>query len=99
MRSKASPEAKERSYAFMQNYVPIESVDEIYREFITEVWEYNNIDDLIDAMDGATVHGDMYVTNYRVAARMRISGDKISGGSAMQTIEIRTMHGTLDAEQ
>ncbi|KAI1760071.1 hypothetical protein GGR53DRAFT_526567 [Hypoxylon sp. FL1150] len=101
MRAMASPETKARYNALMSKYVLINSVDEQYQEFIREVWEFTKIDDLMDAMAGSTEYygSSVGTAHNRLAARMRIEGDKKSERDyTMQTIEIRTMQGTCDAE-
>ncbi|XXG98301.1 hypothetical protein Hte_004624 [Hypoxylon texense] len=99
LRPMTAPMTQARLRDLMQQYVPVELLSGNQTVFLTEVWEYTTIDELIGGMGGSATADQWGDVMYnRTAARMRISGEKFSEGDDMQTIEIRTMQGTVDAE-
>jgi hypothetical protein len=63
-------------------------------EYFVNIWQYQTINDLRDAMNGAT--------GLESGMRWQVSGDKLSlrpdGPSKIQTLELRMMQGTMDAD-
>ncbi|KAL7627771.1 hypothetical protein AAE478_001966 [Parahypoxylon ruwenzoriense] len=90
---RTAPETEKRNKRIMAEHIPMEHLHPDEAEFFTDVWKYTTLDELCSALHG--------ISYYRPTARIRISGEKVSAESKEfipQTIEIRTMHGTLDAD-
>ncbi|KAI1775127.1 hypothetical protein F4818DRAFT_441950 [Hypoxylon cercidicola] len=97
-RPTTNPQTRARLRNLSERYVPLHLLTPGQRDFLDDLWEYTSIDDLMDGMSGIRTEEDGAFVYVRPAARMRISGSKYSFGNEMQTIEIRTMQGTVDAE-
>ncbi|KAI1802060.1 hypothetical protein F4811DRAFT_531453 [Daldinia bambusicola] len=94
---RSSPGEKTRNMENMARHVDLKLLDPQRAEFILYVWQYATISELTDAMAGV-LHEDDFL---QPALQLRIRGDKVSdrlGHLATNTIEVRTMHGTLDAD-
>ncbi|KAI1660942.1 hypothetical protein F4813DRAFT_268691 [Daldinia decipiens] len=95
---RSTPAERDRSKASMAEHFDISTVEKSIREFISNVWHYTSISDLTDALAGGEDDENDYI---RPAIRIRIRGDKKSdepNENNPATIEVRTMHGTLDAD-
>ncbi|KAI1134411.1 hypothetical protein F5Y05DRAFT_422713 [Hypoxylon sp. FL0543] len=105
-----APETRARNEAEMQRNVDMESLSPRREEFIRNVWQYTRIDDLADAMSGG--YSKKHEGFVRPAVRMRVTGHKKTDlpntltetnkqgppkATNTQTVEVRTMHGTVDA--
>ncbi|KAI0830992.1 hypothetical protein F5Y06DRAFT_307821 [Hypoxylon sp. FL0890] len=105
-----APRTRARNEAEMERHVVTESLSPRQEEFIRNVWLYTRIDDLGDAMAGG--YSLKYEGLMRSAVRMRVTGHKKtntpntrhdvnlhdpSKARNAQTLEVRTMHGTVDA--
>ncbi|KAI0889168.1 uncharacterized protein GGS22DRAFT_68212 [Annulohypoxylon maeteangense] len=92
---RTTPTKKEIDLGVMRSHVVPINLSAKQREFLEKVWTYTTISELNGALWGRSAPGVECIT----AARMRLSGQKTSYSadySLPQTIEIRTMHGTLD---
>ncbi|KAI1776613.1 hypothetical protein F4818DRAFT_457398 [Hypoxylon cercidicola] len=79
-------------------HVPFQlaQINEYMQSLITEVWQYENIDDL---NRGMTVHRGYGHIKYRLSGNTRTGSPHIGlFGPVLQTLEIRIMQGTLDSE-
>ncbi|KAI1073942.1 hypothetical protein F5B20DRAFT_596740 [Whalleya microplaca] len=86
------PALSARYAAQMAAHVPKDRLDAEYVNFIAEIWQYATIDDLNKAMSS---HGMGWAS-----VRWRVSGHKRTGPTTpfvTQTLEVRSMQGTLDA--
>ncbi|KAI2470995.1 hypothetical protein F4781DRAFT_388390 [Annulohypoxylon bovei var. microspora] len=95
---RVTPESKARSIQTMAEHVIVASLTKEQKEFLEYAWSYPSLDDLIDALFGGFILSNG--GSVEPAARIRITGNKESKPAVYyypQTIEIRTMHGTLDA--
>ncbi|KAI1416856.1 hypothetical protein F5Y13DRAFT_185695 [Hypoxylon sp. FL1857] len=104
------PRTRARNIEEMERHVASIFMTDRQQEFIRNIWLYTSIDDLADAVAGgynAELGGLM-----RPAVRMRVTGhkrtnepntrddanaDDPSQARNAQTLEVRTMHGTVDA--
>ncbi|KAI5868351.1 hypothetical protein GGS23DRAFT_592130 [Durotheca rogersii] len=90
---RTAPYARNRNQQRMRAHVPMHLLEEKLADFVNHVWLYTSIDSIVDAFSGAA--------SMRPGVRIRISGNKVSqrpGSGLPQTIEVRTMQGTLDAD-
>ncbi|KAI1647863.1 uncharacterized protein F4817DRAFT_336163 [Daldinia loculata] len=95
---RSSPTERARNRAAMDDHFDISTTDRRMREFVQNVWHYTSITDLTNALAGGEDDEMDYI---RPAIRVRIKGDKKSDDpdeNNPATIEVRTMHGTLDAD-
>ncbi|OTA94349.1 hypothetical protein M434DRAFT_30134 [Hypoxylon sp. CO27-5] len=100
-----SPWTRARNEAETQRHVPSAHLTDRQREFLRHVWCYTSIDGLAEAMEGG--YNEERGVYMRAAVRLRVSGHKKTDtpnsrddaeGRNSQTLEVRTMHGTLDAD-
>ncbi|KAI1133090.1 hypothetical protein F5Y10DRAFT_229356 [Nemania abortiva] len=88
----------------MRRNVPQARLTPEQRQYVYYLWQYRSVDDLVYAVDGATVFGDHGWPAHLClpGVRWRIKGQEESidgmSESHMQTIEVRIMQGTLDAD-
>ncbi|KAI1470308.1 uncharacterized protein F4812DRAFT_468948 [Daldinia caldariorum] len=95
---RSSPSEKARNLQNLARHVNLELLDAQRSEFLQNVWQYATISELTDAMAGALQDGLRF---FQPALEIHLRGDKtsnLSGKRTTGTIEIRTMHGTLDAD-
>ncbi|KAI8964424.1 hypothetical protein F5Y11DRAFT_345570 [Daldinia sp. FL1419] len=95
---RASPSEKKRHQENLTNHVNITNLPANVLEFLRNVWMYPTLSELASAMAGGKDGNDDYL---RPSIRVRVSGEKKSDTARMnipQTIEVRTMQGTLDAD-
>ncbi|KAI0111511.1 hypothetical protein F4814DRAFT_357179 [Daldinia grandis] len=95
---RSSPPERARNEAAMAHHFDITTANKRTREFIQNVWYYPTISELTDALAGGEHPENDHI---RPAVRARIRGNKKSEDpveDSPATIEIRTMHGTLDAD-
>lgn len=108
---KTGPRTRQRNEEEMERHVSRGNLTARQDEFIRAIWLYTKIDDLAEAMRGG--HSQEHGGLMRAAVRMRVSGHKktdipnsrddantsdASKARNAQTLEVRTMHGTLDAD-
>ncbi|KAK6957552.1 hypothetical protein Daesc_000339 [Daldinia eschscholtzii] len=96
---RSSPGEKARNMGNMREHVDVTEIEERESEFIENIWQYTTISELTDAVSGAEDEDGDFI---RPALRVRIRGNKKSEPPTTVspgTIEVRTMHGTLDADQ
>ncbi|KAI1386618.1 uncharacterized protein F4822DRAFT_444959 [Hypoxylon trugodes] len=97
---KVARKTAKRNLQVMDEHIDLELIGDKRTEFVESVWEYTSIDDLVAGMVGGILYSENSTLVYRTTARIRIVGDKVSGRATNifpNTIEIRTMQGTLDA--
>lgn len=100
-----APDTKRRYEEMMETHMPTWRLSEDDLEFVSRIWQYESLDLLCNALrGGASLRAARsgIASSCRPAVRIRITGDKRSEdakGGAPQTIEVRTMHGTLDGIQ
>ncbi|KAI0899937.1 hypothetical protein F4806DRAFT_271382 [Annulohypoxylon nitens] len=88
-----SEQARQADIAALEAHVPMKVLQDDFQLFLNKIWTYPTLTDLSYAMRGADGN--------EPGARIRVEGGKTSTPARQyepQTIEIRTMHGTLDAD-
>ncbi|KAI1457960.1 hypothetical protein F4805DRAFT_426005 [Annulohypoxylon moriforme] len=88
---RATAEQRDASRVLMNMHVPVNRLDQRQREYIEKIWCYQTLSEMHEAVTSPS---------RSLSARIRISGGKTSDGAdyaTPQTIEIRTMQGTIDA--
>ncbi|KAI1211096.1 uncharacterized protein F4807DRAFT_421634 [Annulohypoxylon truncatum] len=94
----ATPAETARGLAALNENVVLDALTPQQREFLENVWTYPSLLEIYDALWGASgLYEEGEITS---GARIRITGEKRSRAAdevEHQTIEIRTMHGTVDA--
>ncbi|KAI0846877.1 hypothetical protein F5Y00DRAFT_128766 [Daldinia vernicosa] len=95
---RSSPAERARNRENMAANCEISGADARKREFLHNVWHYTTISELTDALAGGEDEENDFA---RPSIRVRIRGYKKSENPTVNspgTIEVRTMHGTLDAD-
>ena len=93
--SKAGPRTSDMLLQEMAHFVPVDLLDDEMKLFVPEIWRYRTINRLKRGMDRRMRHSVQLNVRWNVWGQRRTYP---SQGSAKQTLEIRMMQGTLDAD-
>ncbi|KAI5860005.1 hypothetical protein GGS23DRAFT_614534 [Durotheca rogersii] len=85
--------------AILEQHLPlsidVDFLSSFLTDFATEIWQFDTITGLARALSGREIYGHV---RFRVSGASRSNAPEQGPGSLTQTLEVRIMQGTLDAD-